>query len=177
MEEKKKGHSALWLLVFAGATAICAVVALLSGLHTGAEPAAQDKQVVESGCTLLQTIRYTRCGHEVTRRIAADKEYQGADLKQMQQAFADWTITSFSANEIAMSCALPLYCPDHLVVLPDGAGVLGVYQNVYGDGYALQKQLEAPLSELGESVLETIHLGLPFESMQQIESWLETLES
>lgn len=76
-----------------------------------------------------------------------------------------------------MSCSLPLYCPDHLVVMPDGAGMLGVYYNEYGDGYALKKQLEVPVGDLTEDLMESIHLGLSFATMQEIESWLETLES
>ena len=54
---------------------------------------------------------------------------------------------------------------------------MGVYLNEYGDSYALQKQLEVPLSDLSAEVLENIHLGVAFHSMQEIEAWLETLES
>jgi len=92
-------------------------------------------------------------------------------------AFAEWSVTSFAPNEIVMSCTLKLYCPDHLVVMPDGAGVLGVYTNEYGDGYALEKQLEVPVGDLTEEEMESVHLGLSFASMEEIESWLETLES
>ena len=98
-------------------------------------------------------------------------------LQQMQQAFAEWDITSFSASEIEMSRELPLYCPEHLVVLPDGAGMLGVYENHYGDGYALRTPLDISIAALPESVRETVHLGIGFAGEQEIESWLETLES
>ena len=76
-----------------------------------------------------------------------------------------------------MSRTLPLYCPDHFVVLPDVAGVLGVYENTYGEGYALKTQLDIPVADLPESVRETVHLGLGFSSAEEIESWLETFES
>ena len=111
------------------------------------------------------------------RRVQADKEYKGCTLAQMQEAFAEWEISSFSPAEIKMSRTLPLYCPDHLVVMPDGAGVLGVYENKYGDGYALRSQLDIPLTDLPETVRETVHLGVGFATTQEIESWLETLES
>ena len=52
-----------------------------------------------------------------------------------------------------------------------------LYYNEYGDGYALKQQLEVPISDLTKELMETIHLGLPFATMQEIESWLETLES
>ena len=177
METNKKSPHALWLWLLIGSAAVFMAVALLIGLGTGAQPTAQEKQSVEQNCQLVQTIHYARCGHEVTRRVAADKEYIGASLKQMQEAFADWSITSYAPTEIIMSCSLPLYCPEHLVVMPDGAGVLGVYYNEYGDGYALKQQLEVPISDLTKELMETIHLGLPFATMQEIESWLETLES
>lgn len=177
METNKKSPQALWLWILVGTAVAFVAVALLIGLGTGAQTTAQEKQTVEQDCQLVQTIHYTRCGHEITRRLAADKEYAGATLSQMQEAFADWSITSYAPSEIVMSCSLPLYCPEHLVVMPDGAGVLGVYYNEYGDAYALKKQLEVPISDLAEEMLETIHLGLPFATMQEIESWLETLES
>ena len=111
------------------------------------------------------------------RRVQADQEYTGCTLQQMQQAYAEWDITSFSPAEIEMSRSLPLYCPDHLVVLPDGMGILGVYENTYGEGYSLRAQLDIPISALPDGLRETIHLGLAFPSAEEIEGWLETLES
>lgn len=177
MEEKQRRPHALWLWMLIAAAGVLLAVMLVCGWGGGAQPTAQDKQTVSENCEIIQTIHYARCGHEVTRRIAADREYLGATLRQMQEAFADWSITSFAAHEIVMSCTLMLYCPDHLVVMPDGAGVLGVYYNEYGDGYALKKQLEAPLSDLSEEDMNNIHLGFAFDSMQEIDMWLETLES
>lgn len=177
MESKQKNARAFWLWALFGTAAALLTVAFLVGMNGGAQPTAQEKQTVSENCQLVQTIHYTRCGHEVTRRIAADKEHRGANLKQMQEAFSDWSITSFAAEEIVMSCSKALYCPDHLVVMPDGAGVLGVYYNEFGDGYSLQKQLEVPVGDLGDEMMESIHLGMSFQTMQEIESWLETLES
>lgn len=177
MEAKQKSPRSIWLWVLIGTAVAFVVVALAIGLNTGVQMTAQENQTVQANCHLVQTIHYTRCGHEVTRRVTADKEYQGASLKQMQEAFPDWSITSFAPGEIIMSCSQALYCPEHLVVMPDGAGVLGVYLNEYGDSYALQKQLEVPVGDLGADVMETIHLGVAFHSMQEIEAWLETLES
>ena len=177
METKQKNPAAVWLWLLIGTAAVFMAAALWIGLDSSAQPTAREKQTVEENCALVQTLHYARCGHDVTRRVAVDKEYHGATLAQMREAFADWTITSYAPQEIAMSCSLPLYCPDHLVVMPDGAGVLGVYFNEYGDGYALQKQLEVPVTDLSEEMLQTIHLGYAFTSMQEIESWLETLES
>ncbi len=177
MEANKKSPRALWLWLLVGTAAVFLLAALLIGFGTGVQPTAKEKQNVEKDCQLVQTIHYARCGHEVTRRITADKEHTGATLEQMQQAFREWSITSFAPNEIVMSCALPLYCPDHLVVMPDGEGMLCVYYNEYGDGYALKKQLEVPIGDLTEEMMESIHLGLSFATMQEIESWIETLES
>ena len=137
-----------------------AVVIMIAVGRTQTRAAAKARENVEEGCQLIQTIHYARCGHDVTRRVAADKEYKGCTLQQMQQAFSDWSITSFSPSEIEMSCTMQLYCPEHLVVMPDGAGVLGIYENAYGDGYALKAQLDIPLSALPEDLLETVHLGI-----------------
>ena len=160
-----------------GLLAAALIAAAVVSLGGGVSAVSRARETVEENCQLIQTLRYDRCGHEVVRRVKVDKEYKGCTLQQMQQAFAEWDITSFSPAEIEMSQTLSIYCPDHLVVLPDGAGVLGVYENKYGDGYALRAQLDIPIADLPESLRETIYLGVAFVSDAEIESWLETLES
>ena len=115
------------LLLFAVAALI--VTAALALFRGRASEVSGRRETVEENCVLIQTLRYSRCGHEVVRRVRADKEYKGCTLQQMQSAYAEWDITSFSPAEIEMSRTLSLFCPDHLVVRPDGAGVLGVYEN------------------------------------------------
>lgn len=173
-DKRSRRMRLLCAALLAGAAALTICIAIS---RTQTRAAAKARENVEEGCQLVQTIRYARCGHEVTRRIAADKEYKGCTLQQMQQAFSDWSITSFSPAQIDMSCTLPLYCPDHLVVMPDGAGVLGIYENAYGDGYALKAQLDIPLSALPEDLLETVHLGIGFANAQAVDQWLESFES
>lgn len=178
MEAEQSGRSgrARWIVIAALGLMLAAFI-ILTTMGEGARPASKSRETVEENCELVQTLRYARCGHEVVRRVRADKEYKGCTLQQMQQAFADWDITAFSPSEIEMSRTLSIYCPQHLVVLPDGAGVLGIYENAYGEGYALKKQLDIPLTALPDSVRETVHLGLGFSSAEEIESWLETFES
>lgn len=178
MESKQRQKTRrIGLTALAALLLTAAVVAVLMTYGGGVSAASRTRETVEDNCQLIQTMRYARCGHEVVRRVKADKEYKGCTLQQMQQAFSEWDITSFSPAEIEMSRTLPLYCPDHLVVLPDGAGTLGIYENKYGDGYALRTQLNIPLTDLPETLRETVHLGVGFATDQEIESWLETLES
>lgn len=165
----------LWTAVAGLALVIITGIWIASG--GAVSTAAKQRDTVEEGCELVQTIRYARCGHTVTRRVTADREYVGCTLKQMQEAFGDWDITSYAPKQVEMSRSMPLFCPDHLVVMPDGMGTLGVYFNEYGDGYALKNELDIPLSDLPETVRETVHLGLGFSSTQEIENWLETFES
>jgi len=172
-DRKERKRAPLFVLLAVAAAAVMLAILLRSPVSA----VSKSRDTVEENCELIQTLRYTRCGHEVVRRVRADKEYKGCTLQQMQQAFAEWDITSFSASEIEMSRELPLYCPEHLVVLPDGAGMLGVYENHYGDGYALRTPLDISIAALPESVRETVHLGIGFAGEQEIESWLETLES
>lgn len=174
---ENKNSRGLRLGLLAGALLTVAALAVIFTYGGAASAVSRARETVEENCELVQTLRYARCGHEAVRRVQADKEYKGCTLQQMQQAFSEWEITSFSPAEIRMSQTLPLYCPEHLVVLPDGAGVLGVYENKYGDGYALRTQLDIPLTDLPESMRESVHLGLGFTDAGEIESWLETLES
>lgn len=177
MEKNNKDRTRRLALTGAAALLLAALIGGTLWTGSGVSAVSRSRETVEEGCALIQTLRFERCGHEVVRRVQADKEYKGCTLSQMQEAYAEWDITSFSPSEIEMSRSLPLYCPEHLVVMPDGAGVLGVYENKYGDGYALKTQLDIPLSDLPETLRESVHLGLGFGDAGEIESWLETLES
>ena len=165
------------LTVLAALLVAAAALGTALSLGGGVSAVSRSREGVEDNCQMIQTLRYARCGHEVVRRLQVDPEYKGCTLAQMQQAYPEWDITSFSPAEIEMSRTLQIFCPEHLVVLPDGAGVLGVYENKYGDGYALHTQLDIPLTDLPESVRESVHLGVGFSDEGEIESWLETLES
>lgn len=131
----------------------------------------------QEGCEIEQTMIYTRCGHTVVRRSAAPAEVYGQPLDAVQGLYTDWRLTEFGAKLIKMQKNLQLYCPDHMVLMPDGAGMLCVFENRYGDALALVNELNIPVNTLPAAAQEDVEMGLGFDSADALEMWLESVES
>ncbi len=178
-------NTVLLLLSAAVLLVIAAVTLLLPG--RGAAPgeseitaqavdAAEGARVAE-GCELFQTLSYTRCEHVVTRRVTAPAELYGKTLKEVEPLYEEWQITEFSPKLIKMEQKPDIYCPDHMVLMPDGAGVLCVFQNKYGDALALVSELDLELSSLPAAIQEELRVGIGFSTLAELEEWLESVES
>ena len=181
--------------VFLGAAAlVAAAVLLIIGLYprnatapeiTGSAPpenaadvsGGQASAQVEAGCELIQVLTYSRCGHEVTRRTPLPQELTGKTVKDVQTAYEGWQVTEFLPKRITMTRLFPLYCSSHVVLMPDESGVLSVFENKYGDAMAFTQSLQISLTALPESVQEEVRQGKGFDSLEDMEQWLESRDS
>ena len=167
-----------WLIPLCAAAALAAIVLLPPSEEPAAEQTAQAQSISpQEGCQLLQTLSYARCQHSVVRRVTAPVEVHGQTLEQVQALYAEWSITAFSAKEIKMERRLQLFCPDHLVLMPDGAGMLCVFENKYGDGMALVKELGIAVRDLPAAAREEAQAGIGFSTPEEMDMWLESVES
>ncbi len=128
-------------------------------------------------CQLIQHMSYAPCGHELTRRQLIPTELAGKDRSAIAEAYDAWQITSFASAEVVMEQTLSLYCPEHVVLMPDEGGMLCVFQNKYGDALALVKELDLLLSELPDNVQQAVRSGKGFASIEELEQWLEGADS
>lgn len=170
------------LVMMASVLAIAVFAAALLWFGPRQDVPAQDASgvenaVLEQGCELLQTLTYTRCSHVVTRRVTAPVEMIGQNLAGAEALYPDWKIVEFGAKLVKMERRMDLFCPDHLVLMPDGAGFLCVFENRYGDAMALVRELEVPVSTLPAAVQEEVERGAGFSTAEELELWLEGVES
>lgn len=185
---KRRFPSSSLLMSLAAVVLIAATTLLIPGNPEGTAPSATTQPAdevagtnsnarVADGCELLETLSYTRCEHTVTRRVAAPTELYGKSLDDVKALYDDWQITEFTAKEIKMSQQPDLYCPDHMVLLPNETGMLCVFQNKYGDALALVSELKTELSALPASMQEEVRRGIGFATLAELEQWLENAES
>lgn len=135
------------------------------------------QQTTNADCQLIQHLTFSPCGHELTRRQTIPTELAGKDREALSSAYDAWQITSFASAEVVMEQTLSLYCPEHVVLLPDEGGMLCVFQNKYGDALALVKELDLLLTELPDSVQQEVRSGKGFSTIEELEKWLEGAES
>ena len=137
-----------------------------------------DPQLTASAdCQIIQHMTYAPCGHDLTRRQTIPQELAGKGREDVSAAYDTWQITSFASAEVVMEQTLPLYCPEHVVLLPDEGGMLCIFQNKYGDALALVKELDLLLTELPDDVQNTIRKGKGFATIEELEKWLEGADS
>ncbi|MEA5013893.1 MAG: hypothetical protein VB099_04985 [Candidatus Limiplasma sp.] len=187
--QRKKGSfpSSALLMGLAAILLLAAVTLLIpSNLGTPAPSASQppaDRAAsgnalrVAEGCELVQTLSYTRCEHSITRRVAAPTELYGKTLQEVQPLYEEWQITEFAPKEIKMSQQPDIYCPDHMVLMPNETGLLCVFQNKYGDALALVEELQTEVSALPSAMQEEVRRGIGFATLAELEQWLESAES
>ena len=128
-------------------------------------------------CQLIQHLTYAPCGHSLTHRQVIPAELAGQNREALSAAYDTWQITSFASAEVVMEQTLALYCPEHVVLMPDEGGMLCVFQNKYGESLALIKELDLLLTELPDSVQQTVRSGKGFATIEELEKWLEGADS
>jgi hypothetical protein len=180
-------------VILGAAALVAAAVLLIIGLYprnavapdlnttqppeNAADAAGTQSTRVEAGCELVQLLKYSRCDHEITRRTPIPQELVGKTLNEVETAYEGWQVTEFLPKRITMARLFPLYCAQHVVLMPDESGVLAVFENKYGDAMALVRTLETSLDSLPESIQEEIRLGKGFDTLADLEQWLENVES
>ena len=133
--------------------------------------------LLSADCQLIQHLSYTPCGHELTRRQSLPTELAGQGRAALEAAYDLWQVTSFSPQEVTMAQALNMYCPQHVILMPDESGMLCVFENRYGDALALKRELGVPMSELPDELQETLRGGKGFDTEEELELWLESSDS
>ena len=61
--------------------------------------------------------------------------------------------------------------------MPNAGGTLCIYENKYGDALALVSELSVSLSALPAAAQEDVQDGLGFSTPEELEAWLENIES
>ena len=135
------------------------------------------QQTTNADCQLIQHMTYAPCGHELTRRQVIPAELAGKNREAVSAAYDTWTITSFASAEVVMEQTLSLYCPEHVVLMPDEGGMLCVFQNKYGDALALVKELDLLLTVLPDDAQQAVRTGKGFATIEVLEQWLEGVAS
>jgi hypothetical protein len=70
------------------------------------------------------------------------------------------------------------YCPEHYVLFPDGEQRMAVYKNVDGgDMLTLWLTFQMELSLIPDNIRDGLAWGRAFDSMQDIEHFLEDVSS
>jgi len=131
---------------------------------------------VAVGAVFRQTINYQRCGHSVTRTVDAPAAYTGLNNEGLADKLGmSWRVTDFSPSVIAMTKNVMLFCPQHVVLMPDATGQVCVWVNQYGDGMETVTETDYQLTDLDESEREAVRVGKAFDTREEAEGFLKSV--
>ncbi len=132
---------------------------------------------LENGAVFSQTLTYLPCTHVVQRRIDAPQTLLGLDRTGLEKALPDYRITAFGSKEVVMQREMSMFCPDHWVLMPDEQGELCIWQNLMGEEMVRVRALGLGAEDVPESEQNAVRAGKPFESSEELEGWLESIDS
>jgi hypothetical protein len=127
--------------------------------------------LVAEDAKIAQTIVYTKCGHEVSRRTDVFPEWVGMDKERVLESAAEnWRILSFEPSLIEAACIEDLFCAQHWVLALNEDGAPGVYHNQYG--FSMVKYGDVALGKLEEETRESLARGIAFDSREELQQWV-----
>ena len=141
-------------------------------LPPAAQSAADTGGRVQTGCEIVQTMGFSRCGHSVTRRVSAPGGVVGADFAGARAYYSLWQLQAFSPERIVMNREIDLFCPMHWVLSVNEAGEIVRTHNVYGDGMAVDETYDAQIGDFSEEDQLKLLSGLGFDTVEEAEAWL-----
>lgn len=118
--------------------------------------------------------RFSECGHEVA--LDPPGSIAGMTRKELAIAYPDYTIEIFDAEYVRMAKSVEGYCPEHYL-LTMGADALVISKMDLAT--LAQKEVMriiADTSALDEEALAALSEGVTFDSLEDINAYLEGAE-
>lgn len=125
------------------------------------------------------TIRYTflLCGH-TREKHETGGELTGYTLEDITKKYPDARVLELSGERAVIERELERYCPDHVALFVDGAGNLCISQTDETDFEAEKvTTLNYDVSDLPEEVISQLEEGIVFDTLEQVNAYLEDVES
>ena len=122
--------------------------------------------------------RFLGCGHE--RIDAIDPTgFIGYTKEELQSFYIDDVIETFSGEKVTILHTQQGYCPSHFILRMDENGTFSVYhtKEQYYTSELVQVLDYQAKKVWMDSEREELLKGIPFEALQEIDAYLEGLES
>lgn len=124
-----------------------------------------------------RVLYYTVCGHAVTRHEPPIENGDRIDLDALRRANPGCEVQAFPSH-VRITHTIRQYCPSHYVLFPDGEERLSIYRNITGgERLSLWITFEVDPSAIPWAVRESLVLGMPFDTVEDIEHFLEDVSS
>ncbi|NLT16873.1 MAG: hypothetical protein GXY11_04535 [Clostridiales bacterium] len=148
------------------------------GRHAGESLSeAQNKPVITGDTLVHYEYVYELCSHIYQEDKAAGKEMVGLDAEGLAKLFPDAISTSIDSDGAHVKLSIDQVCPQHVMLRLEG-GKCVIYRNVLGtDTMQAQQEFTIDTRKWDGEWTQSLEDGIIFDSVEELESFVEDMES
>lgn len=137
--------------------------------------AGADNDRITKDTVITWDYEYEMCKHHIYIDSAPDPDMIGLSFTQLQDAYPNVNIISFSAEEVVLKKSFECYCPEHYILKRSG-DKLAVYRTASGsdklDNYI---NIDIDFEDLEEDDRKALEVGRVFSDFDDLQAFLEDL--
>ena len=169
-------------------TVVALLCGMVIGLWIGLSIEPDGEQLAQTGnvgvASVLPTTRMARgvlfekCGHTLDASLSTDA-FIGYTQSELETFYPDASVVTFSAEQVYLRQSIDAFCPEHFELRLEEDGALCIFQTdpkLFTEN--LVQTLDAALvDDMSPSDRNCVRNGLGFDSLADIDSYLESAES
>lgn len=133
------------------------------------------EEKVSPNCTIVEKQYFTGCDHLIKDIKEIPEDWINMTEEQILEQYPDWTLESFTNNQIIVSQEKEGYCGEHYVIRTHN-DVIGIYTLDENGKETLKEDTDIPTMYLTEEDLEILNKGIQASGENQLHQVLEDYE-
>ncbi len=118
---------------------------------------------------------YTDCGHTIIEKQQIKDDEVNKDEEYFKNAYSDWEIESFSANEVKLYKEFQGNCDEHYLITVNDENIV-VYSVDEDGNKTLKEETDIPVQYLPEEDVELLKKGITAYGQNELAKKLEDFE-
>ena len=133
------------------------------------------EEKVSPNCTIVEKQYFTGCDHLIKDIKEIPEDWINMTEEEIIEKYRDWTLESFTNNQIIVSQEKEGYCGEHYVIRTHD-DVIGIYTLDENGKETLKEDTDIPTMYLTEEDLEILNKGIQAIGENQLHQVLEDYE-
>ncbi len=133
------------------------------------------EEKVSPNCTIVEKQYFTGCDHLIKDIKEIPEDWINMTEEEIIEKYPDWTLESFTNNQIIVSQEKEGYCGEHYVIRTHD-DVIGIYTLDENGKETLKEDTDIPTMYLTEEDLEILNKGIQAIGENQLHQVLEDYE-
>ena len=130
---------------------------------------------VSPNAEVASTEYFQKCGHSVTKKELVPREIVNLSEDEVKEFYSDWSLDSFSPNEIKLSRKSSGICGEHYI-LRESDGFISISCKNESGEYIFKGLTDISVQYLPEEDLKKLEQGIEVEGREALNKFLEDFE-